>query len=406
MSKHLRTTATFSGIAIYLIGVILIGSQLRHVQPFDFEHFRPYAQNCLVFLMFSLGLGTTLLALGGLLRHQQAKRDIVQSPAAVGVLGQSPPAQDIARPLQLLQAQIDELGVRLRMMFSLIEERLKEQPLSINAPAEHAIDPEKIDRITEVLHEIRELSLLSDEARRELLSSTLNDRKMQGARDVLELAAKQEWKEALRLLLSLESQFPTDNQVIISRREFDRMHSSAEAESVTTTRDRVDQMLAAGEYDEAVIAATKLVENFPENVQAQALHARAARDREVAGDMGAQRMLDEVRHEVENHSWREALVKANFMLEKYPDNPRTDRLRRQLAAIQENAEIEERQAIEVQIHELIRNRQLREAISLGEGLLRKYPSSPQADSLESMLPRLKQLLAEDESAEAPADSIA
>jgi hypothetical protein len=349
--------------------------------------------------MFSLGLGTTLLVLAGVSRQPASK-----NPAPIAA---APPAAtpDLARPLQLLQAQIDELGTRLRMMFALIEERLKEQPLSINAPSEQAIDPAKIDRMTEVLHEIRELSLLSDEARRELLSSTLQDRKMQGARDVLELAAKQEWNKALRLLVSLEAQFPSDNQVIISRREFDRMHSSAEAESVTTTRDRVDQMLAAGEYDEAVMAATKLVENFPANVQAQALHARAARDREVAGDMGAQRMLDEVRVQVENHSWRDALTKANLMLEKYPDNPRTDRLRRQLAAIQENAEIEERQALEVQIHELIRNRQLREAIALGESLLRKYPSSPQADSLETMLPRLKQLLAE-ENVEAPADSIA
>jgi hypothetical protein len=402
MSKHLRPIVLSAGIAVYLLGALLIVTQLRHVQPFDFEHFRPFIQNCLLFLMSALGLGTTLLVLAGLLRDEPAKNNNGSSPAAVA----APASPDVTRPLHLLQAQIDELGTRLRMMFALIEERLKEQPLQITDQAVPSVDHAKLDRISEILHEIRELSLLSDEARRELLTSTLLDRKMQGARDVLELAAKQEWKEAQRLLLSLESQFPGDNQVIISRREFDRMKMSAESDSVTTATDRVNQLLAGGEYDEAVIAAVKLVENFPENVQAQALHARAARDREVAGDMGAQRMLDEVRHEVENHSWREALRKANLMLEKYPDNPRTDRLRRQLAAIQENAEIEERQALEVQIHELIRNRNLREAISLGESLLRKYPSSPQADSLETLLPRLKQLILEDENAEAPADSIA
>lgn len=400
MSKQLRIIAQTVGILVYGLGALLIISQLRHARPFDFDHIRPFIQNCLIFLTFSLGFGTTLLVLAGMMKNQQTRTSTTASPAAPS------PQTDVARPIQLLQAQIDELGTRLRMMFSLIEERLKEQPLSINTPTEPSFDSSKLDRIGELLHEIRELSLLSDEARHELLSSTLQDRKNQGARDVLELAAKQEWNKALRLLVSLEAQFPGDNQVIISRREYDRMHMSAEAESIATTTDRVNQLLAGGEYDDAVIAATKLVENFPQNVQAQALHARAARDREVAGDMGAQRMLDEVRHEVENHSWREALRKANLMLQKYPDNPRTDRLRRQLAAIQENAEIEERQAMEVQIHELIRNRQLREAISLGESLLRKYPSSPQADSLESMLPRLKQLLAEDENAEAPADSMA
>jgi hypothetical protein len=343
-----------------------------------------------------LGFGTTLLVLAGLLRTRS-------TPAPSPAPTPSAAPNDLARPLQLLQAQIDEVGTRVRMMFAMMEERLKEPPLPISTPAEHSVDQERLDRITEILHEIRELSLLSDEARHELLSQQLHDRKMQGARDVLELAAKHEWKQAERLLLSLEGQFPGDNQVVISRRELIRMRNSAEAESVSLTQERVAQLLGAGEYDEAVIAATKLVENFPNNVQAQALHAQAARDREVAGDMGAQRMLDEVRQEVERRSWRDALHKANLMLEKYPDNPRTDRLRRQLAAIQENAEIEERQAMEVQIHELIRNRQLREAISLGETVLRKYPSSPQADSLETLLPRLKQILAEEQNAPAASD---
>ncbi|HTL28509.1 MAG TPA: hypothetical protein VL282_04790 [Tepidisphaeraceae bacterium] len=405
MAKHLRTIAQLAGLAIYVLGAVLIINQLRHVVPFDIEHLRPVAQNCLVYLMFTLGFGTTLLVLAGLL-HDRPAPVVQQVPAPKPVAAHV--VHDFTRPLELLQAQIDELGTRQRMMFSLIEERLKEPPLPINMPAEPPVDQERFDRIEEVLHEVRELALLSDEARRELLSQRSLDRKMQGARDVLELAAKQEWSKAERLLVSLETQFPSDNQVVISRREFTRMHNSAEAESVSTTKQRVEQLLAAGEYDDAVLAATKLVENFPQNVQAQTLHAQAARDREVAGDMGAQRMLDDVRHEVENRCWRDALVKANQMLQKYPDNPRTDRLRRQLAAIQENAEIEERQALEVQIHELIRNRQLREAISLGESLLRKYPSSPQADSLETLLPRLKQIVADEANAPAdtPVDSLA
>src|SRR5690348_2970905 len=115
MSKHIRPIAQTAAILIYLIGAVLVLNQIRHAMPLSVASLRFVAQNCIVFAMFSLGMGTILLVLAGLLRDRSTTK-VATPPAAA-------PAQDTARPLQLLQAQIDELGTRLRMMFSLIEER-------------------------------------------------------------------------------------------------------------------------------------------------------------------------------------------------------------------------------------------------------------------------------------------
>jgi hypothetical protein len=71
--------------------------------------------------------------------------------------------------------------------------------------------------------------------------------------------------------------------------------------------------------------------------------------------------------------------------------------------IQDNAEIEQRQEQEIRIRELIRNRQFAEAIQLAEDLLTRFPNSPQADAIDVLLPRIRELAlaADQEEAQTP-----
>jgi hypothetical protein len=89
--------------------------------------------------------------------------------------------------------------------------------------------------------------------------------------------------------------------------------------------------------------------------------------------------------------WRRALLHGQHLLEKFPSHPRAEGVRRQLKTLQDNAESEERQEMEIRIQELVRAQQIDEAIELGEDLMRRYPMSPQADSLETLIPKLREL---------------
>ena len=76
---------------------------------------------------------------------------------------------------------------------------------------------------------------------------------------------------------------------------------------------------------------------------------------------------------------------------RVPGHRRSAAIRPQLKTIRENAEIEERQEQERRIQELIRAKQIPEAIDLAEDLLRRFPNSPQADSLQKLLPKMREL---------------
>ncbi len=56
--------------------------------------------------------------------------------------------------------------------------------------------------------------------------------------------------------------------------------------------------------------------------------------------------------------------------------------------------IEERQEREDRIQELVKSKRYAEAILMSEQLIREFPLSPQAEQLEAMLPRLRQLARE------------
>jgi hypothetical protein len=85
---------------------------------------------------------------------------------------------------------------------------------------------------------------------------------------------------------------------------------------------------------------------------------------------------------------------AEHLLEKFPTHRLADRIQMQLSTLQENAEIQERQELEVRIQELIHDHQFDEAIELAEDVVRRFPLSPQAESLEKLLPRIRELARE------------
>jgi outer membrane protein assembly factor BamD (BamD/ComL family) len=137
-----------------------------------------------------------------------------------------------------------------------------------------------------------------------------------------------------------------------------------------------------------------LVENFPRSDAAAELLEHVAKERDAFIDTNAQAQFDEVRRHLENRTWRLALTGAQKLLGKYPTHQRAQQLRQQLRTIHENADIEERQEAEVQIQEMIRAGQFRDAIDLAEDVIRRFPGSPQAEAIEAMLPRLQDLAGE------------
>jgi hypothetical protein len=146
------------------------------------------------------------------------------------------------------------------------------------------------------------------------------------------------------------------------------------------------------------------VADYPGSERASALLSRVSREHAAWQTTAAESMFDSLRQDIEHRYWRRASETARRLLEQFPEHPHADLVGRQMKLIQDNAEIEQRQEQEIRIRELIRNRQFAEAIQLAEDLLTRFPNSPQADAIDVLLPRIRELALAADQEEAQARS--
>ena len=362
---------------IHIVGIFVIAAAavLFALQGYALMHTTPanlldYAARALAYLMLGVGVGSTLVALAGILKTRVD------------------PTSTFLAALQQLQTQVDQLNLRVGTLAANIENDRGD------SNKQSAIQPDAIRRMEELLREIRELSLLGDTDRKARLAHHLDQRKRLMSRQIMELVNQHEFARAEKILIDLESQFPGDAHAVGCRRDLEAARRESETKIVRLGIERVEHLVAIGSWDQALTAINQLVENFPDNREASQLLSRVAKEHDVFVDTNAQTLYADLRRHTEQHQWRPALDVVQKLLSKYPMHPRAQQMRQQFRTIQENADIQERQEAEVQIQELIRAAKFRDAIDIAEDIIRRFPGSPQADAIEAMLPRLQDLAGE------------
>jgi len=170
-----------------------------------------------------------------------------------------------------------------------------------------------------------------------------------------------------------------------------------EAVELETLHAQLQNLLEASKFDEALLAVNEFARRYPENAVAPQLVQHIVREADTFVDRTTARLFEEIRANVERRQWRRALEVSQQLLEKFPQHPRSGKIRLQLRAIQHNAEMEERQVQEARIQDLIKARRFPEAIDLSEDLIRRFPQSTQASTLTELLPRLRERIGAQES---------
>jgi tetratricopeptide (TPR) repeat protein len=359
-ARRLRKVA--AGCSV--LGVLLVIAMVYCAFSGPHELVIPYLCEGVAFLLLGIGLGSGLKVLADL---YEARTDSMS-----------------------LATSHSEMAQQLGQLRSSINEALS--PASSLSPNDQVV----FSRIDQALEEIREFTLMTDREREERLHKVVEQRKRQLANEVMELIGKQEWARAENHVTMLETHFPTDPYTTGCRRDLNIARKAAEYDAVLETRQRVEGLVMMESYDAALASCTKLVENFPSNADARALLQRITREREIHIDANGQKLFEDIRVAIDRREWKHALTLAHRMLNRFPHHVRTLQIRDQFETIQDNAEIQERQEIEVQIEELVRSNRYAEAIGLGEDVVRRFPHSPQAQTLQgSVLPRLREVLQQD-----------
>jgi hypothetical protein len=361
----------FLGILIIAAGLALCGTQIYALlHAHGRVEYIDLVIRAGVCLLLGIGLGSALMALGTIVGTK-----VDPTGAFLG-------------SLQHLQSQVDQLSMRIGALSANIE---NDRRAAMNPPE---FENDSLARIEEMLREVRELSLLGDADRRVRLSHHLEQRKRIMARQIMDLINSHEFARAEKILIDLEGQFPNDAYAQGCRRDLEGARRETETKLVRIGREKIEHLMAIGSWDQALAAVNKLVEDFPKNTESRELLKRVAHERETLIDANAQSSYEEIRRLIDQRQWRPALTGVQKLLAKYPMHHRAQQMRQQLRTIQENADIEERQEAEVQIQEMIRAGQFRDAIDLAEDITRRFPGSPQAEAIEELLPRLQELAGE------------
>jgi outer membrane protein assembly factor BamD (BamD/ComL family) len=231
----------------------------------------------------------------------------------------------------------------------------------------------------------------ADEGLRLVRDQAAKDRrKLERVSEAAGLIQRNEWEQADALLTLLESLHPGDPDVLAQRNLLDDVRVAArEAEWGQVFR-RVEDLLALSRYDEAAVAVSAFRKSHPTHVDAAGMGAQIAADRDAYVERTAHALYQDIKTSVEARQWRMALDGIQRFLSRFPSHARADRIRQQVRTIQNNAEIEERHEQENRIKDLARAGRFGEAADLCEDLLGRFPSSPTAPNLRTLLPRLRE----------------
>lgn len=334
----------------------------------------------LAWLAALAGIGFLLLAAHGFLNRPNA-------PETYETLA------DITSRLDGLQRGLDAVEIKMQAL----PDQMTSVGPSSSSPAvagDFGALRSQLARLTKLVEDVRDFGMMTEEQKQAVLWQDLQKRKQDALVESRRLMTDLHWAEADKVLVGLETQFPGDTEIKHTRWEFNQGRSNAEEDAFVSMRQRVEDSIAVSSWDQALTATQDFVSNYPRNLAAQQLLERVIRERDMAVEGIVNRMHEEIVAEVERRHWRRALAGAKRLVERFPDHAKTKKIMAQIVVIQDNAQIEERQEQEMRIQELIRGQRLTEAIELGEDLIERYPTSPQADSLRQLLPKLRELVAQ------------
>lgn len=233
-------------------------------------------------------------------------------------------------------------------------------------------------RIVQLLDEIRDISLLDEQQKRTRLQQLLTMRRQTAAAAIDTLIRQQQWADAKSTLQQAQMTFGEGPELAAANNRLLQAVTAAETAAFVELQRRVTDLQAAENWDQVVAESQSFIDRFPDSAPGLEFHASLLAARNQWIDATGNKLYEEVKQNIEQRNWRRALQTAQQLMTRCPGHYRSKQLEFQTQIIRENADTEQRNAMEAQIHELIKAQRLKEAVTLAEELIKAYPLSPQA----------------------------
>lgn len=247
-----------------------------------------------------------------------------------------------------------------------------------------------LQSLAQTLEDLRELYLM-DPSQRTAYRNDLAQRRRQLLLDQLQAAMKTaQLDRAQDLMAMLQAQYAGDAEVESASASLRDTLAESQSMHFQAVSDQAEDFMSMGQFDQAAAVVQRHIDQHPSHAAGLALMERVRQEQSQHDDQVVDRLFLEVRHHTERRHWRKAVDSAQKLVDQFPDHRRTAKIREQLRVLKDNAQIEERKEIETRIQSLIHAQRYQEAIDLADQVIARFPGSPQAQSLITLLPKLRQ----------------
>ena len=296
------------------------------------------------------------------------------------------------------------LAEALRRADDLLE-ALRNQPGAthgVNPPAPRARSlelksDEQVHMLEELVHltrEVRDIGLLSESERSARLQAEAEELVRQLESEVPALLREHSLQEAYERVQRARRRFPSLPNWKALAEQVEQARAKFEAHDLGVATREVEDLAALGAWERAEDVVRNLRRRHPASEQAKELVRRVALGRERATAEERARLMSQAQDATSRRDWKRALELVETLLARFPGSPEAQELRQQAPTLKANVEIHQRQEMEVEIRELIKQQRFADALRIANNLIERYPDSPQAHVLRDQLPRLEQKAAE------------
>ena len=251
---------------------------------------------------------------------------------------------------------------------------------------------DQVVRMEMMLEQLRDLNisvLLSDEQRRQKHRVVVQRQVGDLTEFITRSAQNGDFEAAESGLDQLVRLVPDSDQAGALRERIERERANVKARDITGTSKRIEDLMAAGEFNEAQAAADDLLKRYPASAEVIGLMDRVLRERHRFLEERRGEMYARIEKEAAARHWRVALEAAREFIEAFPDGAESGAVRAQMETLSDNARIEEVRELRDRIADLIDRKRFGEALTLSRDLVERFPDTAAAAELREMMSRLE-----------------
>lgn len=386
--RRLRDERLLRRLGVFVLALCVTGGAARLVWALS----HPDEPNVAAFGLFgvyvALGLAMAglLFGLSAMLRYLDSlQSSLIRVEKYQYELGAAAPSRDAVSP------EDTSHGDGTLPLFEDVPTSTAAASAAMQAPDSGGMAPAQLQELVQLLKDIRDNSLLSEEERRHKRLRAEEIEFSQTRETALALSRQGNFPRARQLVEGLKLRYPDSQRIGLLMEQLESDRERYESDDILRSTKQVEDLISISAWPRARQLVQQLLERHPDSAEARQLLLRLEREHRLFQDEQRRRMHAEVQRFVSRKRWEEALAAARTFVERFPGSSEAEAFLMQIPMLESNAQIEHRQQLEAQIMDYAKHGRYIEAVDLARQLIQRYPGSPQAEALKSQLPRLEEL---------------